>query len=137
MLLVLLSVILFSTIVIGTYNAVFSQAEIVYNGIILMQGQKVADSLFQRIECEVFSDTTFSLVFSSLGNFSESKIIDNYAFDMLVTSSQCDSLGDISNPTTDYQIVNMRISCYSGQSDTLFIGTTANPLRKIFSRTGI
>ncbi len=137
MLLVLMSVILFSTIIIGTYNSVFSQAELVYNGIILMQGQKVADSLFQRIECEILSGTSFSTVFNNLGSFTETKTLENYEYDIVVTSSLCDSLGNASSPTVDYRIVNMQISCYSGQSDTLFIGTTTNPLSKIFASNGM
>ncbi len=53
MLLAFLAIALFSTILVNTYDNVFTQRVNVYKELQLLQGQKLADSLNQLIECEL------------------------------------------------------------------------------------
>ncbi len=137
MILVILAIILFSTTILSTYNRLFSQVEIVYDGIYRLQGQKIADSLFQRVECEILTGTGFATVFNNLGSFSETKTLDNIPYSILVNNSQCDSLGNTSNPNSNYRKLNIRIMCFPNSNDTLRIGTATNPISKVFSQSGI
>ena len=53
MLLVLLALALFSTMLLNTYNIMLDQSALVYDNMHYLQGQKIADRYFQRIESEL------------------------------------------------------------------------------------
>lgn len=144
MLLVLLALILFSTILVNTYDNVFAQREYVYKGLQLLQGQKLADSLNQIIECELFkayndsdTTTTFSSVIASNTGSNFVKVLDDVSYNFTSSSAWCDSLGNIGNPTTAYQRVDIRIQCIYGGQDTLYIGTSTHPVSKVFANPGL
>ena len=144
MLLVLLAIVLFSTILLNTYDIVFTQRENIYKGLFLLQGQKIADSLYQLIECELltaYSDddttTTFGNTFSSLTGSNITMVADDVTYDFTSTSAWCDSIGNIGSPTPNYQRVDIRITCVYGVQDTLYIGTATHPLSKVFANPGL
>ncbi len=144
MFLALLAIALFSTILVNTYDNVFTQREYVYKGLQLLQGQKLADSLNQVIECELFkaysdtdTSTTFSSVLASNTGSNFVKVLDDVSYNFTSSSAWCDSLGDIGNPTTDYQRVDIRIMCTYVGIDTLYIGTATHPVSKVFVSPGL
>ena len=53
MLLVLLALAIFSTMLLNTYSIVLDQSGLVYDNMLYLQGQKIADQYFQRIEAEL------------------------------------------------------------------------------------
>jgi len=144
MLLVLLAAVLFSTIVFNTYNHVFTQRELVYNGIYMLQGQKIADRYFQKIGCELInatvnSTTTYSSVLANYSTFSSADVltIDGVTYYTMLTSNACDSLGNIGSPSAEFTLISLEINCCPNGSDTLYIGTIANPLSKIYADSGL
>jgi len=150
MLLVLLAAVLFSTVILYTYDHVFTQRELVYNGMYMLQGQKIADSLFQRIESDllqtVFENrpefaymTKFAYVFTNHTTYSTpvSKTIDGITYDIMLTSAACDSVGNTASPSADYQRIDIRINCCPNGSDTLYIGTASNPLTRVYTASGM
>lgn len=144
MLLTFLAIALFSTILVNTYDNVFTQRVNVYKELQLLQGQKLADSLNQLIECELFSayidsstSTTFSSVIASNTGNSFVTTLDDVDYNVTSTTAWCDSLGNIGNPTTSYQRVDIRIMCLYVGLDTLYIGTAAHPISKVFANPGL
>ncbi len=74
MLLVLLALAIFSTMLLNTYSIVLDQSGLVYDNILYLQGQKIADQYFQRIEAELLGDPpifSFSAVNSIYGDVTE------------------------------------------------------------------
>jgi len=144
MFLALLAIAIFSTILVNTYDNVFTQRVNVYKELQLLQGQKLADSLNQLIECELLkaytdddTSTTFSSVLASNTGTSFVSNIDNVDYNFTSTSAWCDSLGNIGNPTPSYQRVDVRIMCTYVGIDTLYIGTASHPVSKVFANPGL
>jgi len=140
MLLVLLALALFSTIMLNMYNLVLDDAKIVYNNILYTQGQKIADRYFQRIESELLGDNPvieFDDVISNYNNLQADETIGSANYQINLSSTYCDSLGNISYPDTSYIRVDVRMNCISSAGDTLFIGTQNNPFSKVFFEIGI
>ncbi|HPR17410.1 MAG TPA: hypothetical protein PLD62_04115 [Candidatus Cloacimonadota bacterium] len=140
MLLVLLALALFSTLMLNMYNLVLDDAKIVYNGIIYTQGQKIADRYFQQIEAELLGSNpikTFSEAYTAFSNFSSSEAINNTTYNINISSTYCDSLGNISYPDSSYMRIDVRINCISPAGDTLYIGTQNSPFSKVLFDIGI
>ena len=79
MLLVLLAVILFSTVFLGTFNGIFMHNEIMFEGAYRLQAQKIADYFFQRVDTDLLhaqtdgdGTTNFSSVFATYSSFGTS-----------------------------------------------------------------
>ncbi len=53
MILVLIALALFSTLLLNTYNIMLDQSAMIYDNILYLQGQKIADRYFQKIEAEL------------------------------------------------------------------------------------
>ncbi|MCK4654147.1 MAG: hypothetical protein KAU01_06855 [Candidatus Cloacimonetes bacterium] len=139
MLLVLLTIVLLSTILLNTFNVLLNQAGIVYNGMLYLQGQKIADRFFLKIEAELIGDppvTTFSSIQTTYNNFNTSMSINSVLYSININSNYCDSLGNVSYPDSSYQRVDIVMSCSSVTMDTLYIGTQSNPFSEVFFDIG-
>lgn len=130
MLLALLAIVLFSTILITMYTNLFDQAEIVYKGMYHLQGLKIADRYYQQISAEILGDyDKFDSLQVDYSNFSAVDTINNIVYNINIQSSYCDSSGGAPSPSdTLYQRLDIRIWCEPSGFDTLYIGTTENPI---------
>ena len=136
MLLVLLALALFSTMLLNTYNIVLDQSGLVYDNILYLQGQKIADRYFQRIESELLGDPpifSFTAINSLYSNMSETVTVNNVIFNVQINSTYCDSLGNTPYADTLFQKVDIQMNCLSTSLDTLYIGTLLLHLVKFFS----
>ncbi len=139
MLLVLLALILFSTMLLNTYNILLDQSALVYDNMIYLQGQKIADRYFQRVEAELLGDPPvfyFTQIHSNYLNLSETRTVNNVIYNINVISTYCDSLGNTPYADTLYQKLDVRINCLSTTMDTLYIGTLNSPFSKVFFNRG-
>jgi hypothetical protein len=139
MLLVLLALALFSTMLINTYNVVLDQSGMVYDNILFLQGQKIANRYFQRIEAELLGDPpifNFSAINSIYSNMSEILTVNDIIYNVQINSVYCDSLGNSPSADTLFQRVDIQMNCLSTTMDTLYIGTLAFPFSKVFFYRG-
>lgn len=139
MLLVLLALALFSTMLLNTYNIMLDQSALVYDNMHYLQGQKIADRYFQRIEAELLGDPPvfyFSQIYSTYLSLSETKTVNNVIYNIQINSTYCDSLGNTPYADTLYQKVDVRMNCLSTSMDTLYIGTLNSPFSKVFFNRG-
>ena len=139
MLLVLLALALFSTMLLNTYNIVLDQSGLVYDNILYLQGQKIADRYFQRIESELLGDPpifSFTAINTIYADISETVTVNNVTFNVQINSTYCDSLGNIPYADTLFQKVDIQMNCLSTSLDTLYIGTLASPFSKVFFSRG-
>lgn len=135
MILVLLALALFSTLLLNTYNIMLDQSAIVYNNIRYLQGQKIADRYFQKIEAELFGYPPvryFSQVHTFYSNLTETINVNGLTYNIDVNSTYCDSLGENPGADTLYQKIDLQINCTSTTMDTLFIGTANSPISKVY-----
>lgn len=139
MLLVLLALALFSTMLLNTYNIMLDQSALVYDNMLFLQGQKITDRYFQKIEAELLGDppvSYFSEIYSNYSNLSETMTVNNVTYNIQINSTYCDSLGNTPYADTLYQKVDVRINCLSTSMDTLYIGTLNSPFSKVFFNRG-
>ena len=143
MILVLLALALFSTLLLNTYNIMLDQSTQVYDNILYLQGQKIADRYFQKIEAELLGNPPinyFSQIYYTYYNsgagVDETMNINSVVYNINIISDYCDSLGANSSTDTLYQKVDIRINCLSTSLDTLYIGTLSSPFSKVFINRG-
>ncbi|MDA3813061.1 MAG: hypothetical protein PF570_02285 [Candidatus Cloacimonetes bacterium] len=139
MLLVLLALALFSTMLLNTYNIMLDQSAMVYDNMLYLQGQKIANRYFQRIESELLGDPPvfyFTQIHSNYSNISETRTVNNVIYNIQVISTYCDSLGNTPYSDTLFQKLDVRINCLSTTMDTLYIGTLNSPFSKVFFNRG-
>ena len=140
MILVLLALVLFSTLLLNTYNIMLDQSAMIYDNMHYLQGQKIADRYFQKIEAELLGNPPihyFGEILSTYsGGVDETMNVNNVTYNINIVSAYCDSVG--ANPSADtlYQKVDIRINCLSTSLDTLYIGTLNSPLSKVFFNRG-
>jgi len=130
MLLVLFAVVLFSTILITSYSNLYDSFDIVYKGIYLLQGLKIADKYYQQISSEILGDyDRFDSLQVNYSNFNEVDTINSVVYNINIQASYCDSAGGTLSPDTLYQKIDIRIWFDNPLgSDTLWIGTADNPV---------
>lgn len=140
MILVLLALALFSTLLLNTYNIMLDQSSMIYDNMLYLQGQKIADRYFQKIEAELLGNPPinyFSHIYSAYsGGVNETMVVDNVTYNINIISAYCDSLGANLSADTLYQKVDIQMNCLSTSSDTLYIGTANSPLSKVFINRG-
>ena len=115
------------------------QSALVYDNMHYLQGQKIADRYFQRIEAELLGDPPvfyFSQIYSTYLSLSETKTVNNVIYNIQINSTYCDSLGNTPYADTLYQKVDVRMNCLSTSMDTLYIGTLNSPFSKVFFNRG-
>ena len=130
MLLSLFAIILFSTILITTYSNLYKAVDIVYKGIYLLQGLKIADKYYQQISADILSDyDKYDSLQVDYGNFNTKDTVETIVYNINIQSCYCDSSGAISPDTTLYQKIDIRIWCDNPLDlDTLWIGTADKPI---------
>ncbi|MCK4339429.1 MAG: hypothetical protein KAW87_05530 [Candidatus Cloacimonetes bacterium] len=130
MLLVLFAVVLFSTILIISYSNLYDSFDIIYKGIYQLQGLKIADKYYQQISSEILGDyDKFDSLQVNYSNFNTVDTVYTIVYNINIQSSYCDSSGGTLSPDTLYQKIDIRIWCDNPLgSDTLWIGTTDNPI---------
>lgn len=138
MLSILIAVVLFSTILIAMYNNISIAMDIVYNGIYQLQGQKITNKYFQKIEAELLGqsdDFTFSNLYNSYNSYTDTETVGIIQYNISMQSSYCDSVGNtVSDSTLGFRIIDISIWCSPPtSSDTLWIGTSSNPIQKVFA----
>ncbi|RLD65982.1 MAG: hypothetical protein DRI84_05780 [Bacteroidetes bacterium] len=128
---------------LNTYNIVFNQSSMVYDNLLFLQGQKIADRYFQKIESELLGDPPvhyFSKIETDYSNIDTTMTVNNVIFNINLDSNYCDSLGaSLVFPNlndTLYQKLDIRINCLSTSLDTLYIGTLNSPFSKVFINRG-
>lgn len=139
MLLVLLALAIFSTMLLNTYSIVLDQSGLVYDNILFLQGQKIADQYFQRIEAELLGDPpifSFSAINSIYSNINETITVNNVIYNVQIITAYCDSLGNTPYADTLFQKVDIQMNCLSTSLDTLYIGTLTSPFSKVFIYRG-
>ncbi|MDP8202213.1 MAG: hypothetical protein P9M11_08735 [Candidatus Tenebribacter burtonii] len=141
MLLVLVALVLFSTLMLNTYNILLDQSASIYDNMYYLQGQKIADKYFQKIEADLLGNPPafyFSQIKAYYSNITETETVNNLIYNINLNSTYCDSLGNTSGAGVDtlYQKMDIRINCLSTSSDTLYIGTKNYPFSKIFINRG-
>ena len=138
MLSLLIAIILFSTIFIAMYHNISIALDIVYNGIYQLQGQKIVDKYIQKIEAELLGKIfSFSDLYYTFNSFSDTKTVGNIQYNISTQASYCDSIGNALPDTTldfGFRIIDISVWCLSPtSSDTLWIGTSANPIQTVFA----
>ena len=138
MLSILIAVVLFSTILISMYHNISIALDIVYNGLYQLQGQKLTNKYFQKIEAELLGNNdnfTFNNIYTSYNSFTDTLTVGNILYNISIESSFCDSVGNTSaDSTLGFRIIDMNVWCFPPtSSDTLWIGTSANPIQKVFA----
>lgn len=136
MLLVMLAIILFSTILIATYNNLFTVLFMAYEAMYQMQAYKIADRIFQEIDAMNISGVlTFTEIDSNYTFQDSVETINNVNYNIAATVSLCNQYGETAFPDSNYQRIDLRIFCVVG-TDTLWTGTPANPVSYIYGNLG-
>ncbi len=119
-------------------------SEIVYTSAYRLQAQKIADYYFQRIDADLLmaqtdgnGTTTFGTVFNAYSNFQTSLTIDAITYNIDIQAIPCNQNGTTSSPSADYRLVNTTVSFMVNSADTLRVGTSANPLSKVYADNGM
>ncbi|NQV17394.1 MAG: hypothetical protein HQ534_02455 [Armatimonadetes bacterium] len=138
MLSILLAIILFSTILISMYHNISIAMDIVYNGLYQLQGQKITNKYFQKIDAELLchnDNFTFSNIYSTYNSYTDTETVNNIQYNISMQASYCDSIGATSaDSTLGFRIIDMSVWCFPPtSSDTLWIGTSANPIQTVFA----
>lgn len=138
MLSILLAIILFSTIFISMYHNISIALDIVYNGLYQLQGQKITNKYFQKIESELLGQIdsfTFNNIYNTYNSYTDTETVNNVQYNISMQASFCDSVGNtVSDSTLGFRIINISVWCLSPtSSDTLWIGTSANPIQTVFA----
>ena len=139
MLLVLIALALFSTMLLNTYNILLDQSALVYDNMLYLQGQKIADRYFQKLEAELLGTPpilNFTQIDSICSSFRDTLTVNNIIYNIQFHSAYCDISGNTSFPDPSYQRVDIRINCLSTSLDTLYIGTMSSPFSKVFFDRG-
>jgi hypothetical protein len=147
MLLVLLAIVLFSTLILGIYNAMSNQVEMAARNVFYTQGLYYADLVFQRIESQLLHDQTdfdFDGLITNIQTYEiEDMVIGDARYGMTLTASYCTPFGVIAAGPTDHIRVFARIHINYGAMD-YFIGedNPTNPFHddqfsKVFARFGV
>ena len=137
MLSILIAVVLFSTILIAMYNNISIAMDIVYNGIYQLQGQKITNKYFQKIDAELLGGfLEFDDIYVTYNSYTDTETVGNIQYNISIQPSYCDSVGSTApdSPEPGFRIIDISIWCLPAtSSDTLWIGTSSNPIQKVFA----
>lgn len=138
MLLVMLAILLFSTIIISTYNNLFTILFMAYEAMYQMQSYKIADKIFQEVDAmNVSGLKTFDEIKNEYIYIDSIFTINNVDYVVNTTTNWCTQVG-VSPPSDtlhSYQRLDVRIYCEIG-NDTLWTGTPTHPISYIYGDLG-
>ncbi|HCX72278.1 MAG TPA: hypothetical protein DHM37_01025 [Candidatus Cloacimonas sp.] len=133
MLMVMVAIVLFSSLFVNSITNISEQNEIIYKGTYILQGHKIAERYFEKIEAELLGEiSSFGEVLDNYADYDTTFTVQNVDYQVSIVSNLCDANGNITDPQEDFQRVDIRINCNYGD-DVLHIGTETNPLSKIFA----
>jgi len=136
--LVLLAILLFSTMMLGYYNNLFRWYDMHNREFSRLQALKLAESVFQEIEFTYIADlVSFSELESAWSDSTRAVPLTGINYNINVESSWCDSLGVDAGSESNFLRFDLRISCYPGFGDTIWVGTATDPLQKLIADMGI
>ncbi|MDP8322575.1 MAG: hypothetical protein RAO94_09525 [Candidatus Stygibacter australis] len=136
--LVLLAILLFSTMMLGYYNNLFRWYDMHNREFSRLQALKLAESVFQEIEFTYIADlVSFSELESAWSDSTRAVPLTDVNYTLNVESSWCDSLGTDTGSASNFLRFDLRISCYPGFGDTIWVGTATDPLQKLIADMGI
>ncbi|MFO7896248.1 MAG: hypothetical protein R6U84_04880 [Candidatus Cloacimonadales bacterium] len=135
MLLVMLAVILFSTILISMYSNIDGQARVIERTVTMLQGQKIADRFFQKIETELIGEVrTFAQINSDYSSFTTTVTVHGNTFNVTCERAEyCDQNGNTPVTDTDFQLIEFSMWTINSYQDSVVVGTPADPLQKVFA----
>jgi hypothetical protein len=133
MLMVMVALILFTSLIVNSINNISDQNEIIYKGHYMLQGHKIVERYFEKIEAELLGGvSTFDEVLENYADYNTTLTVENVDYEVGIVTNLCDNTGNIGNPQADFQRVDIRIQCdYMGE--VLQVGTNLEPLSKIFA----
>ncbi|MDY6914822.1 MAG: hypothetical protein SVM86_00710 [Candidatus Cloacimonadota bacterium] len=133
MLLVMVAMVLFSSLFINSISNISDHSEIAYKAHYLLQGHKIAERYFEKIEAEMLGGLyDFDDILVKYAEFDTTFTIQNSDYYVNIETNLCNLNGNIDDPQPDFQRIDIRIEC-SYYDDILQIGTTENPLSKVFA----
>lgn len=137
-LLVLLAIVLFGTMMLGYYNNLFRWHDVHNREYARFQALKIADGIFQEIEFQYISDFfTFEELNQAWQNNTNIFTYEDIDYNVFVESTWCDSAGFDDVPGSGFLRFDLRIGCVRGDNDTIWVGTSAEPLQKLIADMGI
>ena len=119
MLALIFAIILFSTIVMTVNNSMLSQSELVYRGMFIIQGQRIAEKYFDKMEAELFGNI---VAFDDLEvSYPDTTVsVESINYDLFISTQYTDSLGTDFPGTTDFQRVDIKVYCYAFIDTVIF-----------------
>ncbi|GEM_PF-627584 len=138
MILVLLGAMLFSSILITTYNGLADQAELTYNGFNLLQAQKLANRYLQQVDAEILGNVvSYDDIYTTYHNNTSyiSDMFSGMTFRTNIRTNYCDATGDTTAAagSTDYMRVDVRIRFTSESGRSLQAGTSDAPFSRVIA----
>jgi hypothetical protein len=138
MLLVLLTVVLFTSIMASTMSNLSSQLDYLIQTAIVLQGEKLAHKYINLIDVQLKSgNQTFTDIYTAYQNVAINETVDgiqalNYTVNISMQYCTDESGNTVAGAATDFLRINVWISTTFGP-DTIFIGTAANPIQSVYT----
>lgn len=136
MMLVVFALILFSSIMIGTMNNMYDISEASYDIMIQMQGQRIIDRYYQEIDSAILSGKLKFEAIKDYNGLKEEFVINGITYNVSITTNTCCRRGHIYHPGPDYQRVDMVVWCKGSKKDILWVGTTKDPISRLYAKMG-
>ncbi|MCK4359448.1 MAG: hypothetical protein KAW92_12055 [Candidatus Cloacimonetes bacterium] len=117
MLALIFAIALFSAIVMSVNYSMLNQSELVYRGMFIIQGQRIAEKYFDKMEAELFGNI---VEFDDLEvSYPDTTVsVEGINYDLFISAHYSDSLGTDFPDTTNIQRVDIKIYC-SAFTDTI------------------
>jgi hypothetical protein len=138
MLLVLLTVVLFTSIMGSTMANLTNQMDYVFQTMIILQGEKIVNKYINLIDVLLFSQQqTFADIYSDYQSFSYTETaegIETLDYNVNITMQYCtDETGNtVAGAPTEYLRIRVWVSVDYG-GETLNIGTASAPIYSVYT----
>ena len=138
MLLTILAISLFTTLIMSMHYGQMVKNENMYKAHYYLQGMKVADKYFQKIESDLLGKVkTFAGTNTYYSSYTQTETVNSIVYTVTTSSTYCDSIGTTAYTSTDFIRVNVSVSSVPTPGDTLVIGTSTYPLSRIYPDPGL
>ncbi len=136
MLLVLLGLVLFSTMIISFYSVFINQMQALEFILYRMQGLKIVDFNFQKIEAELISNSkSFATLYDEFANNTspvDTFYVNQIPYVVYIKSIKSTVTGSPVTGATSYMRIDVKAVCRFASNDSLEIGRESNPISKVF-----
>ncbi len=138
MLLTILAVSLFTTMIMSMHYGQMIKNENMYKAHYYLQGMKVADKYFQKVESDLLGKVkTFAGTNTYYSSYTSTETVNSIVYTVNVLSTYCDSIGTTAYTATDFIRINLSVTSVPTPGDTLIIGTSTYPLSRIYPDPGL